>query len=370
MNETGMEEKKSGLFQRFVDFINKDTTVSNESVKVLVVIRLLNLSILAYFVVNLAIVGHVLDSRGVLLSMVFIGGFCGLFALSYKLRVRAAVWVFSLAVVAFIFVNLRWFGWWIGVQHFLIVILVLEFFIGYERFAFKMIIAAVICMVRIMFYYNFHSAHSIYNVPEYMNDLLQILNTMVIFWCLSVISYVFSKTSRQMEGKLVKYNEQLEKEALTDKLTDLTNRRGGLEYVRKKLEEENCENFSLCMCDIDFFKKVNDTWGHDCGDIVLKEISAIFKKYMKSPKLPCRWGGEEFLLLFPGMNGDEAQTILCDIQDAIRAMVVHHENDEIKVTMTFGLTEYDFRKTIDDAIQEADEKLYYGKKHGRDQIVF
>jgi diguanylate cyclase (GGDEF)-like protein len=91
---------------------------------------------------------------------------------------------------------------------------------------------------------------------------------------------------------------------------------------------------------------------------------------MPRGSLPCRWGGEEFLLLFPGLNGDEANALLMTIRDKIKKMVVEYEGHEVSVTMTFGLTEFDFQKTIEDAVTEADGKLYYGKEHGRDQIVF
>ena len=224
--------------------------------------------------------------------------------------------------------------------------------------------------LRIAMYYLYHEAQPLYEIPGHRKDLLQIINTITIFWCISVIAYIFSKSSREMESKLVKYNEKLEKEALTDNLTLLANRRKAKIYMEQILEGGLYDNISLCMCDIDFFKRVNDTWGHDCGDLVLKQIAEIFKKEMNGANLPCRWGGEEFLLLFPGCNGDEAYERLLEIRDKIKAMVVEYEGSEIRVTMTFGLTEHGFNSPLDVTIQEADEKLYYGKNHGRDQIVF
>ncbi len=365
-----MENSQKGIFSKIVQYIKKDTTIENESIKVLVLIRLLILSIFIYFLINLGIIYNALDTKGAVISSLFVLGFVGLFVMSYRLRVRSAAFVFSISMIVFIWLNLEWFGWWIGVQHYLIMLLVMEFFVGYGRYQLKALIAAVICMIRILFYYKYHTYVPVYLIPEHTKDLLQILNTISIFWSISLISYTFAKSSREAEAKLVKYNEKLEQQALTDNLTGLYNRRGGLEYVERFLANNRFENFSICMCDIDFFKKVNDTWGHECGDIVLKEISAIFKKELKGHNMPCRWGGEEFLLLFPGSNGDEAYGRLVDIRDKIKAMSVEYEGQEIRVTMTFGLTEFDFRKSIDDAIAEADERLYYGKKHGRDQVVF
>jgi len=358
------------ISKRFADLIKKDTTIKNESVKTMIVIRILILTVFFYFIVNFLLNWHILDGRGIVISCLYVLAFGVLFVSSYHIKVRTAATIFSIAMLLFIGLNLQWFGWWVGVQHFLIVLLVLEFFVGYDGFRTKMYIAVLICAIRIAFYFHFHNIKAIYEIPPQREDFLQIMNTIIIFWCISLISYVFGKDSRALEGKLVKYNEELEREALTDNLTGLANRRRAMDYVQQILKESENRNFSLCMCDIDFFKKVNDTWGHDCGDLVLKQIARIFKENVGNGNMPCRWGGEEFLLLFPNNNGDEAYDILVTIQNAIKQMVVEYEGKQVRVTMTFGLTEVDFHNPIETSIQEADEKLYYGKNHGRDQIVF
>ena len=328
-------EKKASLWNKFTAFIHKDTTVANESIKVTVVIRILLLSVLVYFIANLILSWNVLDARGRVLCVSFAVVIAVLFYMSYSLRARVLTVIFSLGLLGFIWFNLVWFGWWIGVQHFLMVILLLTFFVGYEGYPVKMLLAAGLCLLRIIFYYRFHEAEPVYAIPSQMGNLLQIINTVTIFWCLSVIGYIFSKSTRQMEGKLVKYNEELEKQALTDNLTGLANRRRALDYVAQILHEGRFDNFSLCMCDIDFFKRVNDTWGHDTGDIVLKRIAEIFREELKGGLMPCRWGGEEFLLLFPGKNGDEAYEILMDLRDKIKAIVIRISLPSCSTTMAF-----------------------------------
>ncbi len=364
-----MNEKK-GIGSKITGLVTKDTTGENESVKVIIVIRLLLISVFVYFLINMGIIWNVLDSRGLVFCVIFAIGMIALFYLSYRLRVTMASWAFCLGILVFAWCNLEWFGWNIGVQHFLSIILLLVFFVGYERYLYKFLLAGLTMALRLFFYYRFYGGTPVYEIPQRLGNILQILNTVTIFWCLSVICYMFSKDSRELEGKLVRYNEKLRGEALTDNLTGLANRRRAFDYVEQLVTENSVEAFSLCMCDIDFFKKVNDTWGHDCGDVVLKKIADIFRNEMSRQSLPCRWGGEEFLLLFPGKNGDDAYEILMRIRDAIKKMVVMYEGHEVKVTMTFGLTEYSFGKSLDDNVQEADEKLYYGKNHGRDQIVF
>ena len=83
-----------------------------------------------------------------------------------------------------------------------------------------------------------------------------------------------------------------------------------------------------------------------------------------------RWGGEEFIFVYEGVNGDEAKIKLTDLQNAVKKAVIRYEDLEIKVTMTFGLVEYEPSMSLDDNIKIADERLYIGKESGRDRIIY
>jgi diguanylate cyclase (GGDEF)-like protein len=180
-----------------------------------------------------------------------------------------------------------------------------------------------------------------------------------------------SRYSQELEGKLIDYNNQLEQAANTDALTGLYNRRKTMEYLEELNKKAGSkEGFSICICDIDFFKKVNDNYGHDFGDEVLKSISQIFKDEMKGKNLAARWGGEEFLLIFPGSNGDEAYIKLKQIRERIKQMRVVKGDLSVGVTMTFGLSEYDYFNGLEATLKDADNKLYMGKEGGRDVIIF
>ncbi len=156
-----------------------------------------------------------------------------------------------------------------------------------------------------------------------------------------------------------------------DSLTGLYNRRAGskkIDIARTKAEK-NGKPYTIAMGDIDFFKKVNDTYGHEAGDAVLKEISRILSEGMRERGFVVRWGGEEFLIVFERKNAASAAAILEDILHQIDETIVKHENDEIQVTMSFGVAECDIEGLVSAQINEADEKLYYAKKHGRNQVV-
>ncbi len=156
----------------------------------------------------------------------------------------------------------------------------------------------------------------------------------------------------------------------TDPLTGLGNRRH-VKGVAAKLEERKKETgvpYSVAIADIDFFKHVNDTYGHNAGDEVLKEVAKVLKEGMRGKGIAARWGGEEFILIFDKCMAKDGVETLEKILDTIREMTVSTEGFDIKITMTFGITDPD-GSDLEKAVEAADEKLYYGKTHGRNQIV-
>ncbi len=155
-----------------------------------------------------------------------------------------------------------------------------------------------------------------------------------------------------------------------DTLTRLYTRRIGqskIDYVQHQLNNAGVK-YCVCMGDIDFFKKVNDTYGHDAGDIVLRDIAHIFNENMLGRGFTIRWGGEEFLIIFEDATLDKAYKHLASIREKVLAHEMAYQDLVIKVTMTFGLVEGDSRH-IDDIVKEADNLLYIGKQNGRNQIV-
>ena len=153
-------------------------------------------------------------------------------------------------------------------------------------------------------------------------------------------------------------------------MTELYNRRSGDKKLRQIFEEARSSrhSFALAIGDIDFFKKVNDTYGHECGDAVLKNVSALLKQHMWRRGFAARWGGEEFLLVFENVDLTEARKQLELLMDKIHELDTLYEGQHVKVTMTFGLV-CDPDKDIHALLKEADEKLYIGKTNGRNQVV-
>lgn len=156
-----------------------------------------------------------------------------------------------------------------------------------------------------------------------------------------------------------------------DPLTGLLNRRAGRIELDKLMVQADCDKrkkVTVVLGDIDFFKNVNDRYGHECGDMVLVTISELLKKYAKDTGVSVRWGGEEFLLAF-GKDKEQALEDMEKLMDELRHITFTYEEYSFSVTMTFGVAEYHPGQTIDSLVKEADDLLYRGKAEGRNQIV-
>ena len=182
------------------------------------------------------------------------------------------------------------------------------------------------------------------------------------------------EANRQLEDRNERLNEaieQLHMAAMTDPLTGLRNRR----YMTMKIQEEmvrfkrSQRLFSLVIGDIDHFKQVNDQYGHECGDEVLRRVADTLRLGVREQDHVARWGGEEFLLLLPETMADGALLAADKLRRAVEGSQVQCLGREIKVTMTFGVTAYDESANMDTTIREADNALYLGKQRGRNRVV-
>ncbi|MBQ8727537.1 MAG: sensor domain-containing diguanylate cyclase [Oscillospiraceae bacterium] len=163
-------------------------------------------------------------------------------------------------------------------------------------------------------------------------------------------------------------------DSLHDKLTELKNRAGFYSDYTKIYEEilkdtSADRNVSLIICDIDFFKKVNDTYGHNAGDAVLRHVASMFRTNARPGDGIYRWGGEEFLVVLPDTNKEQAIDIAERLRTSVMESVCHFEELNIKVTMSFGLTVLNMDNPIEENIKIADERLYKAKEGGRNRVI-
>lgn len=174
----------------------------------------------------------------------------------------------------------------------------------------------------------------------------------------------------------IKRREELEVElklqATTDPLTGLLNRRQYETLFRREQERvrRHAGKLSLCVTDLDHFKKINDEYGHDVGDQVLRHISDLFVETLRHTDIVGRFGGEEFILLLPDTDLDNAMVVIDRLREKLQASPIEADGKEICITATFAVTEVTAEDvTIEDVIRRADKALYQGKEAGRNQVV-
>lgn len=170
---------------------------------------------------------------------------------------------------------------------------------------------------------------------------------------------------------LVQSNEELRASSLTDPLTGLLNRRGMLEELQREHSRlgRSGRGYVIALLDLDHFKKINDTWGHECGDTVLIEVAQLFRSVLRNTDIAARWGGEEFLLLLPDTRMAGGRILVEKVRRQVSSTVFMHQAQRIPVTVTAGIREAEASLSITQLLREADNALYTGKNNGRNQSV-
>lgn len=199
----------------------------------------------------------------------------------------------------------------------------------------------------------------IYTIPIY--DKGKIVGGVEMFTDITEKKQVFTR---------IKELEELEKLTMKDYLTNLPNRRYLERYLESKLSEYKNMGieFGIAFIDVDNFKKVNDTYGHDMGDKVLKMLSCTYTNSLRKSDIVGRWGGEEFIVIFVGIDEKRLPIITEKIRMLAEKSSIRMDND-LKVTISIGATMIKKDDTIGTLIKRADELMYHSKKKGKNRVT-
>lgn len=170
------------------------------------------------------------------------------------------------------------------------------------------------------------------------------------------------------EHRVARY--QAEQVARLDSLTQLNNRRAFLELAAPYMDaaERHARPLSLVMMDIDHFKSINDRYGHKTGDLALVAIADLLKKHSRTSDIVARWGGEEFIMLLPETDAQQAINHAERLRLAISGIRIPTKNEDISMTSSFGIAERSADLSLERLIDEADVQLYEAKRSGRNQV--
>jgi diguanylate cyclase (GGDEF)-like protein len=165
-------------------------------------------------------------------------------------------------------------------------------------------------------------------------------------------------------------NSLLQQQAYTDQLTGCFNRRRWMELGALGVERANRygHSLSLLMLDLDHFKEVNDRFGHPAGDEVLRHSAHMLQQMVRKLDIVGRLGGEEFSILLPETPLDKAQVLAERIRASMQKMQFRFSGQEVTVTVSLGVSQYESKQPLKDFLQQADDALYEAKRKGRNQV--
>ncbi|ARU58745.1 signal transduction diguanylate cyclase [Oleiphilus messinensis] len=206
-------------------------------------------------------------------------------------------------------------------------------------------------------------------ITEYNPDFqLRFLTSMTF---VTVFSYILDFSRRRARNDLIDLAERYDLASRTDELTRLSNRRD----MRNRLDTEyyrfkrHGHHFSVVLMDIDHFKRINDGYGHDAGDEVLKDFAKLLKEHSRHLDVISRWGGEEFLILLPETSLVQALALAERLRFAVESAEFSYQSMLIPVTMSAGVCSISQFESIEGLLRQTDINLYEAKMKGRNRIV-
>ena len=196
---------------------------------------------------------------------------------------------------------------------------------------------------------------------------ISVFNFAVCSIIIAIFASIYIYEMNNSMNDLKKKNDELNFLANYDALTNLRNRHHIADVF--EIYEKNTKPFCVILGDIDDFKRINDTYSHDCGDKVLVTVADVISKSVGEQGTVCRWGGEEILIILSG-ESNKCLDMIEEIRLKIQNQHLSFNRREINITMTFGFADYSEDMRIEKLVSIADKRLYHGKKNGKNQVVY
>lgn len=260
-------------------------------------------------------------------------------------------------------------GWDYGFQYYLLLIPVSALIGEYRNRVLPFLLSLVSYVALLLLY-----GHTQLYMPHYiipgMGPYLYAGNLLLAAIMLSAFTWIFYVKSREFESALLEVQEKLYTSATEDALTRLPNRRfvGDTITALANAAERSGDHFLLALIDIDDFKRINDTYGHEAGDRVLARVAQVMRGRLRKSDLIGRWGGEEFVVALPDTSVSSGMPVFELMRTAVEALRVEYNGSVISTTVTIGAVESG-EGDIDQLLKRADDALYEGKKGSKNCVV-
>ena len=270
-------------------------------------------------------------------------------------------------ITTFILANTVMIGWNAGFGACLLALASLVYINPLESKKMMYIFSAVeaILFFCLKIYTMYHAP--VFHMNSQMQDIFSMINYASCFIVVVGGSALSKVSAENTKKQLTKKMRLLQRQAEHDPLTHL----GTRSYLMKQFQNVQKKGmpFSVVMCDIDNFKRINDTYGHNCGDCILKGIAGILQKNTPENAIVTRWGGEEFLILLEDCDITKAGPLMERIRENVSDTRFVYKEQVLHVTMTFGISTSMEHTELNRLIESADDRLYVGKKNGKNCVV-
>ena len=345
---------------------DKDNSLSNEFYILLVCCFFIHFIYAAVFLITKINIMGISNIFSALLYLVLIN-------VEKRRELSVPVTVFCLLEVMYnVVLGTICMGWESGFAIQLICAIPIIFFRLMKNIKVSCVITFIIAVIYLILKISCSANEPIYSLSDYYLLGIYIFNMGTSFTVIMFFPFIYCSNVENSQKSLIMMNKKLNILAKYDPLTNLLNRRSMKTEISKANYEYELlnKNFAFLLCDIDDFKKVNDTYGHDCGDYVLKEISNIISNSVRECDYVCRWGGEEILILLNDIKDDTISEIASRININLSKKTFKYDDTIISITLTIGISSSIKEKNTANMIKKADKNLYKGKNKGKNCVIY
>lgn len=361
----------NNIFSSAINFILTDVKGKKETKDLAVLIRISCILLSIYYLIvgiGIAFFQHYI--MGIML-IAAIGMLVGAFICTYEDHTFWGLIILNLVILVFSSLLSFSVGYSLDFHVLTFLNILFIYFNKTDNMMLKRFYATGICLYNMFFSQICDALGASGLQPGFPTVLIRDMNIIIITALLGTVAYSFCTKFNQAEDKLRKINDNLERMANIDTLTGLSNRRHMNEHLSALVFDygRTGKTFTLAIGDVDFFKKVNDTYGHEVGDYVLATLAKMFQEHMKGKGHVSRWGGEEFLFSFENMDLKEAYLSLDALRHRIEITPFQFQEHKFNLSMSYGIEEYNNRLGVEATVNKADQKLYKAKTTGRNKVV-
>lgn len=279
-------------------------------------------------------------------------------------RVNTATMLAATEVLVHGVVATAMIGWNAGFHHYILLILPVAIVSAYYRSWVRVTLAVAVSLGYLGLDFMYRLAEPAVVVSAPLLSTLHYVNLATMMLIMAVLASTYCHLVRHSEHRLHEL-------ACTDPLTQLRNRRFMTEVAQHEAAvfERGGRPLCLVLGDVDHFKRINDRHGHTLGDGVLRAIAQVLREGVREVDHVARWGGEEFLVLLPATEADEAQQVADRLRVGVQALAEVEGRSGLGLSITLGVAELQPGESIEQALMRADRALYEGKQAGRNRVV-